>query len=77
VFLSHGKTFSQVFSVETFRFISVMIFLSDLTPSPRFFLTRLHQIPFDKLLNLAFSFLENVFANVHVHFSVRVYQDAD
>lgn len=53
-----------------------MIFLSDLTPSP-YFLTRLYQTPFDKLLNLAFKFLENIFVNVQVYFSVRVYQDAD
>jgi len=40
-----------------------MIFLSDLTP-PLPFVTRLYQIPFDKLLTLALQFQENFFINV-------------
>jgi len=70
-FLSHGETFSQVFSVETFKFLSVMIFLSDLTP-PLPFVTRLYKILLDKLLTLALLFLETFFVNVQVQFSVRV-----
>lgn len=50
-----------------------MIFLSDFTLRPPF-LTRLYQLPFDKLPSLAFHFLENLFVNVQVQFSVSVYQ---